>query len=142
MDSRPPRRLGRSFLALFAGFVLVVVLSLGADMAMYAMHFAPAPGQRMSDGALVVAFLYRTVFAILGSYLTARLAPHSPMLHAMIGGLIGLCLGTVGVLVTWNSPQAAGAHWYPIAVALVAIPAGWIGGKLCRERVPVSAVRA
>lgn len=129
MADRSQRHMGRSILAIFAGLVLVVVLSLVADFAMYALHFAPAPGQRMSDPLLVVAFAYRTLFAVLGCYLTARLAPFGPMLHAMIGGIIGFCLGAAGTVATWNTPQAAGAHWYPIAVALVAIPAAWLGGR-------------
>jgi hypothetical protein len=137
MTNNPQRNLGRSILAIFVGFLVVFVLSLAADFTMYALHIAPNPGQRMSNPLLGVAFTYRAVFAVLGSYLTARLAPFGPMLHAMIGGAIGFCIGLAGVVFTWNSPQAAGAHWYPIAVAVVAIPAAWIGGKLYREKMPV-----
>jgi hypothetical protein len=138
MASNPQRHIGRSILAVFVGFLVVFVLSLVADFTMYALHIAGAPGQRMSNPLLVVAFTYRAVFAVLGCYLTARLAPFGPMLHAMIGGAIGFCIGMAGVVFTWNSPQAAGAHWYPIAVAVVAFPAAWIGGKLYREPARVT----
>ncbi|HKF46010.1 MAG TPA: hypothetical protein VKB38_01545 [Terracidiphilus sp.] len=140
MVDRSSRRLGRSFLALFAGFLVVLVLSLTADILLYRFGVSPAPGQRMPDRLLLVALAYRTVFAVLGSYLTARLAPYGPMLHAMTGGVIGFCIGMAGVLGTWNSPQAAGAHWYPILVAVVALPAAWIGGSLYRN--PAAATTA
>jgi hypothetical protein len=130
MNDPSPRRLGRSFLALLAGFVFVLVFSLGTDIALYASGTAPSPAQRWSNGLLGLALAYRTVYAIVGSYITARLAPYGPMLHAMIGGFIGLVIGLVGTVTTWNGPQAAGAHWYPLGVALVAIPAAWVGGRM------------
>jgi len=64
---------------------------------------------------------------ILGSYVTARLAPNKPMNHAMIGAAIGTAIGTVGAVATWN--KDLGPHWYPIALILTAFPTAWIGAK-------------
>jgi hypothetical protein len=129
-DSQTPRRLGRSILALFAGFVLVVVLSISTDLAMHVTGIFPPPGQPMGNGLLLIATAYRTVFCIAGSYTTAWLAPRRPMLHAMIGGAIGLVLGLAGAVAMWNRPESAGVHWYPIAVALLGLPTAWLGGMI------------
>ena len=125
-----PRRLGRSILALLAGFVFVVVTSLGTDAVMHMAGIFPALGQAMSGPLFLLATIYRTIYQVIGSYLTARLAPYRPMQHALIGGLIGLLLSTVGMVATWNKGPGFGPHWYPIALTVLAIPTAWAGGKL------------
>jgi hypothetical protein len=52
------------------------------------------------------------------------------MQHALLGGVIGLVLSTVGATVTWNKGPAFGPHWYPLALIVLAIPQAWLGGKL------------
>lgn len=69
-----------------------------------------------------------TTYTVLGSYITARLAPRNPMRHAMILGVIGLIAGTAGVIATL--PLHLGPTWYPIAIALTALPCAWLGGFL------------
>jgi hypothetical protein len=123
-------RLGRSVLAILAGFVVVVALSIGTDVALHATHVYPPMGQPLTDALCALALAYRTVFAVGGSYLTARLAPRSPMRHALVGGLIGLILSTAGAVATWNSGAAYGPHWYPVALIVTALPTAWAGGKL------------
>ena len=125
-----PRRIGRSVGALFAGFVVVVILSIGADIALRAAGIFPPLGQIMSDALLGVATVYRSVFAVVGSYVTARLAPDRPMQHALIGGAIGLGLSIVGAAMAWNKVATMGPHWYPLALVVTAMPCAWIGGKL------------
>jgi hypothetical protein len=113
----------------FAGFVVVIVLSLLTDVAFYKAGMAPPVGLRMSDSMLLVASIYRTAYAVLGSYITARLAPHQPMVHALIGGFMGLVLSIVGVVVSWNHVATMGPRWYPISLVVTALPAAWLGGK-------------
>ena len=131
MNDRSQRRLGRSILALFSGFVLVLVLTLISDVVLYRAAGVTSPGQMLPHRFLGIALAYRSVYAIAGSYLTARLAPYRPMAHAMIGGVIGLMIGVSGAVATWNSSFTQGAHWYSIAVALMSIPTAWIGGRIC-----------
>lgn len=132
----PSRRLGQSVWAVLAGFLVVVLLSLGTDMALRRLNIFPPLGERMADTLFLWATTYRTAYAILGSYLTARLAPARPMLHAMVGALIGMALGTVGAAVTWN--KNLGPHWYPLALIATGIPCAWIGARIrlarCRPR--------
>ena len=125
----PSRRWGRSVLALLAGFVVVVILSLGTDVVLHALKIFPALGQPMSNGLFLLATAYRTAYAIVGSYITARVAPDRPMGHAMAGGVIGLILSMIGAAATWNHTEL-GPHWYPLALVVTALPAAWLGGKV------------
>lgn len=138
-EAQHPRQIGRSVLSVFAGFVVVVVLSLLTDVALYKAGLAPPVGQRMSDSMLLVASIYRTTYAVVGSYITARLAPYEPMVHALIGGFIGLVLSIVGVVVSWNHVATMGPRWYPISLVITALPAAWLGGKLCVMQLQNSA---
>jgi hypothetical protein len=129
-ETNRPRHIGRSIGAVVAGFVAVVILSLGTDVVLHATGVFPPLGQLVSDALLLLATVYRTAFAIAGCYLTARLAPDWPMRHAMVGGVIGLVLSTVGAVVTWNKGPAFGPHWYPLALIATALPCAWVGGKI------------
>jgi hypothetical protein len=127
VPAAPPRRLGRSVLALAAGFVLVVVLSLAADEAFHLLHVYPPWGQPMPQPGLnLLALAYRSVFTFFGGYVTARLAPHSPMGHVLVGCGIGLVLGLVGVAAAMHGDL--GPIWYPIAVAITGPVFNWLGG--------------
>jgi hypothetical protein len=129
-ETRGQRRLLRSVGALLAGFFVVVILSIGADLAMRATGIFPPLGQPMSDARFLLATAYRTVFSVVGCYITARLAPDRPMGHALVGGAIGLALSIVGVVVSWNQGPEFGPKWYPLALVALAMPCAWLGGKL------------
>src|SRR5215475_1293536 len=130
-----PRRIGRSVWAIFAGFLVVVILSIATDLLMHAIGVFPQIGQRASDKAFLLATIYRSVYAILGSYITARLAPYHPMLHALWGGVIGLVLGVIGAVTTWNRGPEFGPHWYPISLIVVALPCAWVGGRIAEKHL-------
>ncbi len=130
-EKHPPRRIGRSFGALAAGFVVVVILTLATDIALHAAGVFPPLGQPMNNSlGLLLATVYRTVYGVAGSYITARLAPNRPMQHALAGGVVGLILSTVGAAVTWNKGPAFGPHWYPVSLVVLAMPTAWAGGRL------------
>src|SRR5262245_18951363 len=110
IELAPPRQLGRSAWALIAGFLFVVVLSLCTDQALHSAGVYPPWGEPMWDPKLnLLALSYRLVYDTAGSYITARLAPRAPMLHAMIGGVIGLILSILGAIAMWG----VGPNWYP-----------------------------
>jgi hypothetical protein len=72
-----PRRIGRSVLAVFVGFVVVVVLSLGTDEVLHLLKIYPPWGEPMyQPGLNLLALSYRAIFTIVGGYLTAMAAPH------------------------------------------------------------------
>jgi hypothetical protein len=128
--AKPDRRIGRSIWAVFAGFLFVVITHTGMDAIMHGTGVFPPVGTAMADSLFALALGYRTVLTAVGSYYTARLAPANPMKHALIGGAIGLVLSIAGAAATWNSGPAFGPHWYPGALAILAVPTAWIGGKI------------
>jgi hypothetical protein len=111
------------------GFLTVAVLSLGTDQVLHVLKVYPPWDQPMPQPSLnLLALSYRIVYTIMGNYFTARLAPYSTMSHVWILGFIGLFLGTIGAIVT--VPMNLGPAWYPIAIALTALPCSWVGGAL------------
>ena len=129
-EMEPPRRTLRSIGAVLIGLIFIFVLSLATDQLLHSLNVYPPWGEPMWDNKLnLLALSYRVVYAIIGSYLTARFAPRNPMRHAMILGLIGLVLssiGAIGAIVMAN----LGPNWYPILLALTSVPCAWIGGRL------------
>jgi hypothetical protein len=115
----------RSAVAVLAGLAVVVALTGGTDYAV--MKFghlsfdAPDP-----TVPFAIATVYRSIWAVLGGYTAATLAPERPMLHAMILGGIGFVAALAGCIMKWN----LGHHWYPIALVITALPCTWLGGKL------------
>ena len=128
----------RSIGAVFAGLLFIVVLSILTDVVMHATGVYPPWFQYMPDSLFLLATAYRIVYSILGSYLTARLAPHRPMLHALILGVVGVLLSSAGALSTWNKGPEFGPKWYPITLIVMAIPLAWVGGKLRVKQVEAS----
>lgn len=125
-----PRRIGRSIAAIVLGFLAVVILSLGTDQLLHVTNVYPPWGRAMHEPGLnLLALGYRIVYSILGCWIAARLAPRRPMLHAMILGAIGFVLATAGAVATLSLEKPLGPSWYPIALALTALPCAWIGGK-------------
>ncbi|MCU1240732.1 MAG: hypothetical protein JWO71_1458 [Candidatus Acidoferrum typicum] len=131
-ETHSPRRVLRSIGAVLAGMVVGIVITLGTDELLHVVGVFPPWGQSMVgfDGALLLATAYRVVYGVAGSYIIARLAPNRPMLHALVGGVIGLVVSAVGAVATWNSGPAFGPHWYPLALVVTALPSAWAGGKL------------
>jgi hypothetical protein len=125
--------------AVLVGFFAVVVLSLGTDQVLHVLQIYPPWGQPMYDAGLnLLALTYRCVYTVVGGYLTARLAPRAVMGHVLALGVIGCVLGAVGVIAA--IPQNLGPIWYPIALALTALPCVWLGGVLLRRHHAEAAV--
>jgi hypothetical protein len=131
-ETNSPRHTLRSIGAVLAGMIVGIVLTLVTDQSLHIAGVFPPWGQSMVgyDGALLLATAYRVVYGIVGSYITARLAPNRPMLHALVGGVLGFIVSIVGAVATWNGGPAFGPHWYPIALIVTALPCAWVGGKL------------
>ena len=123
------RNVWRSIAALFAGFVVVIVFSLSIDQLMHTFGVFPPWDEPMDQaGDNLLAIFYRCIIGILGSYVTARLAPHSPMLHVWIGGIIGFMLSIGGIVAA--TQVNLGPLWYPISLTLTALPCALLGGQL------------
>ena len=126
----------RSIWAVVAGVLVIIVVTTLVDIVLHMTNVYPPMGKPLNDALALLATAYRLIISIGGAWLTARLAPDRPMKHAMILGVVGTVLGTVGVVATWN--LGLGPRWYAIALAVLAIPQCWAGGKLylMRSRKP------
>ena len=128
------RRIGRSIGAVFAGLLTIVVLDNLIDFIFHSTGVYPPPGQTMADGLFLLAVAYRTVDAIIGSYVAASLAPSRPLTHALALGVVGVVLSSLGVLATLAGGPELGPLWYPLSLVAICLPCTWVGGKLAEAR--------
>jgi hypothetical protein len=97
---------------------------------MHSMGYFSKSGPPIPDGRpFLLATVYRSVYGIVGNFITAKLAPARPMFHALVGGAIGFVLALIGVIASRYMGPEYGPHWYPIALAITALPCAWLGGK-------------
>ena len=127
------RRILRRVGAVIAGLLVIVILDTGLDVIMHATGIYPPWFQPTRASLWLLAIGYRAIDSIAGTYLTALLAPDRPLLHALILGIIGVLLSTIGLIATWNKGPEFGPKWYPIALVIIALPCALIGGSL-RQR--------
>ena len=138
----PRRSVARRIGAVALGVVTIVVLSVGTDAAMRALGVFPPEDRPMPDALYILATLYRSVYAIAGSYVAARCAPDRPMAHALALGGIGLFLCVVGAVATADRGPEFGPRWYSIALIATALPCAWAGGLLHARRAAAAEQRA
>jgi len=132
------RRIGRSIFAVVIGILVGIFLSVGTDLGLHAIGVVPSLTERWPDHLLAVATAYRTLYGVIASYIVGRLAPRRPMLHALIGGFLGLFVNSAAAIASWNTNL--GPHWYPLALAVLSVPPAWLGGKICEmQRLSPSA---
>ena len=127
-ETRRAPRVLRSIGAVLAGAFTGIILSIATDAALVAAGVFPPLTQpdSFTTPLLLFATLYRNVYGVAGSYLTAHLAPDHPMGHALVLGVMGLAASIAGAVTMWGY----GPGWYPLALVALAMPAAWAGGKL------------
>jgi uncharacterized membrane protein len=108
--------------------LFIIIVTTLVDIVLHVVHVFPPMNQPIDDALSALATAYRIVISVAGAWLTAKLAPSNPMKHAIILGVVGIALGMVGVVMTWN--LGMGPRWYPIALVVLALPQCWLGGKL------------
>ena len=123
--------MGRSVLAIVAGFVTVFVLSVGADTAMQRFGVFPSEPATMSGGLFGLAILYRTVFTLLGGALTALISPRADQRDVRILAGLGFLAGLAGVA-AWFATPGLGPLWYAAAIPITGAIATLIGGQLAQ----------
>ena len=129
----------RSIGAIVIGFLVIAALAFGADALLRALMPSAFEGGRIdSTPVLLLATAYIGVFAVFGCYLTARLAPNRPMMHALVLGVLGLLFNIAGSVAMWDTAPA----WYHILNLALVMPYAYLSGRL-REaelaRAPVLA---
>ena len=128
--------MGRSFLAVFLGLLLAMVVAFVLEIVGH-LVYPPPPGLDLADpaalrsftesipaGAFVLLLVGWLVGAAAGGWLAARLAPRAPIVHALIVGAI-ILMGAVSTMVMIPHPVWV---W---CVALIELPsAAYVGARL------------
>lgn len=127
----PSRWYRGSIAAVLAGLLSNALLSSATDVLLVALGVFPPLREfghpaSFSDALLLLALVYRTAYGVLGCYITARLASRRPMAHAMALGGIGLLIGVIGAVATWN----VWTSWYSLAIVAVTLPSAWVGARI------------
>jgi len=118
----------RSIWAILAGFIVSTVLAFGARLAVatVARELAATPYPASDTSLLLVLVLCIAAVGVVGSYITARLAPRRPMMHAVILGMISLVIVFAASTFDWAESPA----WYHVLTVLLVLPAALLGGRL------------
>lgn len=121
--------------AVLAAFIAVFVLSIGTDIILEKNGIFPSFEQQQAEGLQVwwmalLAMIYRSVYGVLGSYISASLAPNRPMFYALLPAAIGFVLSIIGTVVMWGKAP----WWFSIGFMALIFPCAWLGGKLAMKR--------
>ena len=123
----------KSIGSVVAGLIFIFITHNAVDKVLEGAGIFPPPEQGLhTTWMLVTALTYRTILSIAGCFVTGWLAPSRPMLHSLILGFIGLFLSTAAAIAF--IPMNLSPAWYPIALALLAVPCGYLGGRLAESR--------
>ncbi|MEV6278954.1 hypothetical protein [Nocardia sp. NPDC051832] len=114
--------------AVVAGLAAASIASVATDAALKAAGVLPQDHLYVSVPLVLTVIGYRTVFNVLGAYLTAALAPRRPMKHAVILGGIGTAFSALGAVATYN--MDIGPHYYALSLVVLALPSALLGGYL------------
>ena len=122
----------RSVGAVLAGLIFIGVTHTGMDAILENIGVLPKGNLHVGTGLILIVIGYRAVLSLIGCYLTALLAPYSPMKHALVLGILGVLLSTAGAIVTAN--MNLGPSWYAWTLVAISLPIAWLGGKLYELR--------
>jgi len=121
----------KSIGAVLTGFITIFILAVALD------HFLEKAGLMQTETfnfnsgwVIAVVVIGRLLFNIAGPYITARLAPNRPLRHALILGMIGVVVNTMGGIMMWPKTP----HWFPLILILLPLPCAWIAAKLVKPK--------
>lgn len=117
--------------AVLAGLVSNVVLTVSLDLSLSAAGVLPPFGTGYSQvGLLSAALAYRTLFACVGGFFTAWLAPGRPRRHVAALMAVGLVIGLLSAV----GGRTMFPAWYLLGIVALSVPATWLGGMLAWHR--------
>ena len=122
----------RSVGAVLAGFIFILITHTATDAILENIVVLPKGNLHVGPGLILLVLAYRAVLSLIGCYIAARLAPHSPMKHALALGIVGVLLSAAGAIATAN--MNLGPAWYAWTLVAISLPIAWLGGKLYELR--------
>jgi len=124
----------RSVGAVLAGFIFIGVTHNATDAILEKIGVLPKGNLFVGTGLILIVICYRALLSLIGCYLTALLAPNSPMKHTLALGIVGVLLSTAGAIATAN--MNLGPAWYAWTLVAISLPIAWLAGKLYELRQP------
>lgn len=122
----------KSIAALVVGY-LVSALLTGVTISLLGALF-PESYRPENVGWVIFNVIYGCAYAVVGGYLTARLAPSNPFNHALILGiLMALFAALTGYMVSVTPPSpeyASQPGWYYPVLAITVLPSILLGAWL------------
>lgn len=117
--------------AVLAGFLSVIILSVGTDAVLEKAGIFPSQNEPFNYTwwMLLLALIFRSAYAVAGGYIAAALAPDRPMRHTVILGVIGFVFAVMGSAANWGK-TAPSSEWYPILLVALTLPCVLLGGRL------------
>lgn len=125
----------KSAVAILAGFLLVVVLSVATDALVEALGLMARDPAAMGTRGFLWATAYRTLYTLAGGALTARLSPRADFRDVLILAGLGLVAGLAGI-VAWFATPGLGPLWYAVAIPVTGVLATLAGGRLVHRTAP------
>ena len=122
----------KSIGAVLAGLIFIGITHTATDAILENMGVLPKGNLHVGTGLILVVIGYRAVLSLIGCYITALLAPRSPMKHALVLGIVGVLLSTAGAIATAN--MNLGPSWYAWTLVVISLPIAWLAGKLYELR--------
>lgn len=122
------RNILRSVGAVLAGLIFIGVTHTATDAILENIGVLPKGNLHVGTGLILVVIGYRAVLSLIGCFITAWLAPKSPMKHALALGILGVLLSAAGAIATAN--MNLGPSWYAWTLVAISLPIAWLGGKL------------
>ncbi len=122
----------KSIGAVLAGLIFIGITHTGTDAILENIGVLPKGHLHVGTGLILMVIGYRAVLSLIGCYITALLAPKSPMKHALALGLVGVLLSIAGAIATAN--MNLGPSWYAWSLVVISLPIAWLAGKLYELR--------
>jgi len=127
----------QSVLSVVVGYLVMAIIVMIGTIALAAaiipgglsgMRNAQAPPPP-SKGYLYANLALSLVAAVVGGWLTARMAPNAPFTHAAVLAAFVVAMGVVSA----RNEKARQPSWYPWTIAIVGVAGVLIGG-VCELR--------
>ncbi len=122
----------KSIGAVLAGLIFIGITHTATDAILENAGVLPKGHLHVRTGLILMVIGYRTVLSLIGCYITALLAPKSPMRHALALGIVGVLLSIAGAIAT--ASMNLGPSWYAWALVVLSLPTAWLAGKLYELR--------
>ena len=114
----------RLIVSIVAGFFFTAISTTVVDHIFHVTKVYPPYGEPFKEtGLLIMAFAYRALFAIIGGYITAKIAKKKARKAVLILGTIGTIAWLAGLIKFWDLAPA----WYSTGGLILAIPYVFIG---------------